>query len=129
MALQYSVDVRDAGLNARFAKIGPYAVVRVWSGPKPKNCAAPDSGELLASINLPRSWMAPAADGRIRKSGEWKDISAALTGKPGHFRIYSAGGQCHLQGEIGEEMALSSALLFAGQMFTVTAFAIKDPNE
>lgn len=126
--MQYDLDVRNAKLNAIRDAVGPSPILRIWSGALPARCSSADSGKVLASIDLPEPWLMEAIDGEIEKSGLWRDWSANADGKPGHFRIYSQDGLCRVQGSIQRDMTLSADLLFAGQMFTVTQFRIRDNN-
>jgi hypothetical protein len=126
--VQYDLAVRNAKLNAIRDAVGPGAVMRIWTGALPADCSSADRGRLLASIDLPHPWLDAADDAVIEKSGEWRDWHADAPGKPGHFRIYSADGICRLQGALGKDMKLNTDELFAGQMFTVTQFRIRDNN-
>jgi hypothetical protein len=63
MALQYSVAVNNARLDAIETAIGATAILRIRSGAAPANCAAADSGTVLATLTLPADWMSAAAAG------------------------------------------------------------------
>lgn len=78
MALQYSVGVRNAKLDAVETTIGTAPILEIRSGAPPADCATADSGTLLASMTLPSDWMAAAASGQKAKSG---NCSVAV--KPG----------------------------------------------
>jgi len=131
--MQYSVAVRNAGLDAREVAIGASAVLKVFSGTIPTSCAAADTadGDVLATLNLPEDWMAAASNGIKVKSGTWQDLSADETGEATHFRIYSALGACGIQGTVGvsaSDMITDSVQFTAGQSFTVVTFTIQDNN-
>lgn len=132
MALQLSVDVRNARLDAVESTIGASPVLKIRSGAAPADCATADSGTVLATITLPVDWMAAAASGSKAKSGTWQDPSADATGTPAHFRIYeSTATTCHLQGTVGVgtgDLQVDSASFTAGQSFTITAFTLTDGN-
>ena len=53
MALQYSTAVRNARLDVVESTIGTSAVLKIRTGAAPANCAAADSGTVLATVNLP----------------------------------------------------------------------------
>ena len=57
MAIQLSVVVRNARLDAIETAIGASAILKVRTGAVPANCAAADSGTVLATVNLPADWM------------------------------------------------------------------------
>lgn len=134
MALQFSVAVRNARVNAFEATVGTSAVMRIFSGSVPANCAAADSGTVLAELTLPSDWMNAASDGSATKAGTWQDASANATGTAGHFRVYdSAGTTCHAQGTVsasggGGDMIVSSVSFTAGASFTVNTFTVTDGN-
>jgi hypothetical protein len=132
MALQYSVTVRNAKLDAVETAIGASAVLKIRSGSAPANCAAADQGTVLATINLPSDWMDAATGGTKSKAGTWTDASADATGTAGHFRLYASDGTtCHAQGTVGTsatDMIVDSTSFTSGQSFTVTAFTLTAGN-
>ena len=134
MALQLSITVRNALLDAIESTIGTSAILRIRTGAAPANCAAADSGTVLATLTLPSDWMAAASAGSKAKSGTWEDTSADNTGTAAHFRVYDSGGTtCHIQGTVtatggGGDMTVSSTSFTAGQTFTVTTFTLTGGN-
>jgi hypothetical protein len=134
MAIQFSVAVRNARADAVETAIGASAILRVRSGAMPANCAAADTGTVLATVALPADWMAAAAGGVKSRSGTWEDLSADAAGTVGHFRIYDAAGTtCHWQGTMtatggGGDMTVDNAVFAAGQAFTVNTFALTEAN-
>ena len=132
MAVQLSVAVRNARLNAVEVTIGESPTLDIRSGAQPENCAAADAGTLLASMTLPADWMAAADAGAKALSGTWQDASANAPGTAAHFRI-KAGATCHLQGSVtatggGGDLTLDNAVIAAGQSVTITAFTLTDGN-
>jgi len=134
MALQLSVATRNARLDAIETLIGASAKLMIRSGAAPANCAAADSGDVLATLNLPADWMAAADAGAKAKSGTWEDTSADGTGTAAHFRVYASDGTtCHIQGTItatgeGGDMTLDNTSITAGQSITITGFTLTDGN-
>lgn len=132
--MQYSVTVRNARLDSLETAIGTSPILRVRSGAVPANCAAADTGTVLATVNLPADWMAAASAGAKSMSGTWEDTSADATGTAGHFRIYDSGGTvCHMQGTItitagGGDMIVDNTSFAVGQNFVVTSFTINAGN-
>lgn len=101
MALQYSVAVRNAKLDAVETTIGVSAVLKIRTGAPPANVAAADTGTVLATLNLPSDWMNAAASGTKDKAGTWQDTSADATGTAAHFRLYASDGTtAHAQGTV-----------------------------
>lgn len=134
MTIQHSVAVRNARLDAIESTIGTAPILEIRTGAQPANCAASDSGTLLASITLPSDWMAGAASGSKAKSGTWQDSSANATGTAGHFRIKDSGGTtCHQQGSVtvtggGGDLQVDNTSFATGQSFTVTAYTLTEGN-
>lgn len=133
MAIQLSVDVRNARLDAIEVTTGVSAVLKVFSGSQPANCAADDSGTALSTVDLPADWMADASNGSKSKSGTWQELSADHDGTAGYFRVYSSGGVCKMQGSVtktgnGGDMTVDNTSLAAGQQFTVVTFTLTDAN-
>lgn len=134
MALQLSTTVRNARLDAIETAIGASAILKIRTGAAPADCAAADSGTVLATLNLPSDWMAAAASGSKAKSGTWQDASADAAGTAAHFRIYDSGGTtCHLQGTVtitggGGDLTVDNTSFAVGQNFTITGFTLTDAN-
>ena len=134
MALQESVTVRNARLDAIETAIGTSAILKIRTGSAPANCAAADSGTVLATVTLPSDWMAAASSGSKAKNGTLEDTAADAAGTAAHFRIYDSGGTtCHLQGTVtatggGGDMTVDNAVFAVGQDFVVTTFTITAGN-
>jgi hypothetical protein len=134
MAIQLSTTARDNRLDSIETTVGTSAVLRIFTGSPPANCAAADSGTVLATVNCPSDWMAAASGGSKAKSGTWEDLSADNSGTAGHFRIYNSGvSTCHIQGTVtasggGGDMIVNSTSFTAGQSFAVNTFTLTDGN-
>ena len=130
MAFQFSDSARNAALDAVETAIGTAPTLEIRSGAAPANCAAADSGTVLATMTLPSDWMAAASGGSKAKSGTWQDASADATGTAGHFRI-KAGVTCHIQGSVtatggGGDMTLDNTSIASGQSVTISTFTISN---
>lgn len=134
MALQYSTAVRNARLDVVESTIGTSAVLKIRTGAPPANCAAADSGTVLATCTLPSDWMAAASGGTKALSGTWQDASADATGTAAHFRLYASDGTtCGAQGTVtitggGGDMTVDNTSFVAAQVFTVTGFTLTAGN-
>lgn len=134
MALQLSVAARNAMLDAIETATGTAPLLKIRTGSQPANCAASDTGTVLATMTLPSDWMAAASSGTKALSGTWQDTSADNSGTAAHFRIYdSTGTTCHLQGSItatsgGGQLEVASTSITAGQSVTVTGLTLTGPN-
>jgi hypothetical protein len=134
MAVQLSVTVRNARLDAIETAISTSAVLKIRTGAQPADCATADSGTVLATLSLPSDWMAAASSGSKAKSGTWQDTSADATGTAAHWRLYASDGTtCHAQGTVtatggGGDMTVDNTSFASGQSFTVTSFTLTDGN-
>lgn len=132
MPLQFSVSVRNARLDQIETTIGTAPTLELRSGTVPANCAAADSGTVIASMTLPSDWMAAASSGSKAISGTWQDTAADATGTVGHFRV-KAGATCHIQGTVtatggGGDLTLDNTSVASGQQVTITSFTLTDGN-
>lgn len=136
MAIQLSVAVRNARLDAIETTAGATAKLRLLSGAAPADCATAQSGTLLAEMTLPADYMAAAASGQKAKLGTWEDLSADADGIIGYFRIVdNAGTTCHMQGTVTTtavgtgDMLVDNTNVTTGQAITVDTFTLTDGNQ
>lgn len=126
MAAQFSVAVRNATLDAVETTTGTSPKLQIRTGAAPADCAAADSGSLLAEITCPSDWMAAASGGTKVLAGSWT-VAASGTGTAGHYRLKdSAGTTCHEQGAItitggGGDLTVDNTSIAGGQTVTITA--------
>ena len=134
MALQYSVAIRNAQLDAVESTTGTSAVLKIRTGAPPANVAAADAGTVLATLTLPSDWMNAASGGTKTLLGTWQDTSADNTGTAAHFRLYQSDGTtAHVQGTVtatggGGDMTVDNTSFAAGQSFSVTTFTLTAGN-
>lgn len=132
MAVQLSDAVRNAMADAYETAIGTAPTLEIRTGAPPANCAAADSGTLLASMTLPSDWMSAASGGSKSKLGTWEDLLANAAGTAGHYRI-KQGATCHEQGTVtatggGGDMTVDNTSIAVNQKVTVTTFVRSQPN-
>lgn len=128
MTVQFSTAVRNAQADATEVAIGTAPTLEIRSGAAPANCAAADTGTLLASMALPSDWLAAASAGVKTLLGTWQDAAADATGTAGHYRI-KQGGTCHLQGSVtmtgaGGDLTLDNTSIAVGQQVNITAYTL-----
>lgn len=134
MALQLSVAVRNARLDAVETTISTAPILTIRTGAAPADCATANSGTVLATLTLPSDWLANAGSGSKAKSGTWQDLSADNTGTAAHFRIHdSTATTCHLQGTVtatggGGDLTLDNTSIASAQSVTITGFTLTDGN-
>lgn len=133
MAVQLSVAVRNARLDAIESTIGTTPYLDIRTGAQPADCAQADAGTELEHLALPSDWLAAAASGQKAKAGTWSGTVDA-GGTAAHFRIKeTTDTTCHMQGSItatsgGGDMELDNVVLASGQTFTVNSFTLTDGN-
>lgn len=138
MALQYSVAVRNAQLDAVESTIGTAAVLKLYdlTSGAPANCAAAITGTVVASITLPSDWMDAASNGsKAKSSGAWQDASADNSGTIDFFRLFASDGTtCGAQGTVTStatgtgDMLIDNPVVTAGQSITISTFTIAAGN-
>ena len=134
MAIQLSTSVRNARLDQIETTIGTSAVLKIRTGAQPANCAAADTGTVLATLSLPADYMNAASGGSKTKLGTWEDPTADATGTAAHFRVYDTPATtAHIQGSItatggGGDMELDNTSINAGQDIIITTFTLTDGN-
>jgi hypothetical protein len=131
MALQFSVSVRNAELDAIETTVGTAPTLEIRTGSPPADCAAADSGSVLVSITLPSDWMAAASSGTKAKSGTWS-ASASGAGTAGHWRL-KQGATCHAQGTVtatggGGDLQLDNTSIASGQTVTINTWTFTAGN-
>ena len=133
MAVQYSVAVRNAMLDAIETTTGVSAKLAIYTGSAPANCAAAATGTLLATLTLPSDWMAAASAGTKALTGTWQ-ASAGAAGTAGYYRITdNAGTTCHEQGTVtatagGGDITLDNTSIANAQVVTITSKTITAGN-
>jgi len=129
MTMQLSTTVINGMLDAWETAIGVSAQVKLRSGAQPANCAAADSGTVIASFTLASDWAAAASGGtKSFSSLPLQDASADAAGTLGHYRVYASNGTtCHEQGSItatggGGDMTVDNTSVALGQPVNITAW-------
>jgi cytochrome c5 len=136
MAIQLSVTVRNARLDAIESSVGTAPILRIYdlTAGAPANCAAAITATLLAEMTLPSDWMAAASNGAKALAGSWADSSANAAGTADFFRVFeSTGTTCHIQGTVtatgaGGDMTLDNTSIASGQAVSITSFTLTDGN-
>ena len=133
MTIQFAQSTAHAMLDAIETDIGASPVLYLRSGAQPANCAAADSGTLIATVAMAADAFANAASWAKAIAATISDLSADNAGTLGHWRIKTSGGTVKLQGSItatggGGDMTVDNTNVAAGQEVDVTSFAINFPS-
>ena len=111
--MQYSTALRDNQQNQIESTVGTAAKLQLRTGAPPADCAAADTGTLLAELTLPSDWLTASSSGQVAKNGTWTGTGAA-TGTPRHFRIKNnAGSTTHIQGSVFPQAQIATNALTA----------------
>lgn len=132
MAIQLSTAVRNAEMDAWEVTIGTSPLLQIRTGAQPANCAAADSGTLLAEITLASDWSTAASSGSKSLNGT-PSVAAVATGTAAHYRLKSSGGTCHEQGTVtatggGGDAEIDDVSITSGQTVTLTGFTRSAAN-
>src|SRR5437764_14218958 len=87
-ALQFSVRVRNARLDAIETTIGTSAHIQIWGGTKPTDCATTAVGQTkLADFALASDWASAASAGAKSFSGTPLTTTGLAAGTASFFRL------------------------------------------
>jgi len=137
MAIQLRAETRSARLDTIESLNGASCSLRIYTGAKPADCTAANSGTLLCTILLPADWMQNASAGSKAKSvAAWTVTASGGAGDtPGHFRLYNSqatmdGTTCCIQGTsaVGSGDLSMDGTITAGQTVTIGTFTLTDGN-
>ncbi len=133
MTIQMSTQLRNDMVAAIETTTGQNAKVQVRSGAQPANCAAADSGVLLAEFQLAADWSSQS-NGTLTFSGTPVSTSAVGNGIAGHYRLKDASGTvCTMQGTVtatggGGDLTVDNPSIAAGQTVQITGWSITAPG-
>lgn len=132
MAIQFSVAVRNARLDAIKTTIGTAGKLLLYTGAVPATCATAASGTLLATLTLPTTYINAASSGSSTIAGGPWTGTASAAGTAGYFRLTdTAGTAVGIQGTVGQgtgDMSFDNATFTVGQNIQITAFTSTDGN-
>ena len=133
MALSFSVAARNAQLDTLTTSVGTSGFLRIYSGTRPANVAAPITGTLLAELVCNASaFAAAAASGVLTANAISNDAAANATGTATHFRLWKSDGTTGvMDGDVatsGADLNLDSVSIVTGQVISVSSFVITDNN-
>lgn len=128
MALQFSVELRNARLEAIETTMGTAPRLRLYAGAPPANTAAAAAGAHLAEFVLGSDWAAAAANGTKSLNALPLETTAAVAGTIGHYRFWNSGVTlCHEQGTVtatggGGDMTVDNPTVAVNQTIRITSF-------
>ena len=132
MTVQFGDTLRNNRLDQIESTTGTAALLTLRTGAQPANCAAANSGTVVATINLPSDWMNAASGGTKTKLGTWSDASADAGGTIAHWRIHDTPGTtCHAQGSAGTsgtDLILDNNVVLITQTVTINTWTFTEGN-
>lgn len=132
--LQYSITVQNDKLAQIAPTVGPSATFKIITGAEPNRVTDADPGTVLATLQLPVTWLGTPASGIVQKVGTWTGTAVA-TGVATHFRICQSNPAiCHIQAEItntagGGTATIASTTITNGDTVQVSNFVIRSGNQ
>ena len=134
MALQFSAGARNGQLDSIETTVGTAAVLKMFTGAAPADCATANSGTELASWTLAADWAGAASAGTKAFSNTPLEATAVGSGTAAHFRLYASDGTtCHMQGTVtstggGGDMTVDNTNIATDQQVNITAFTLTAPG-
>lgn len=131
MPLQNSVTLRNNMLAQYEATLGTSPRLQLRTGAQPANCAAADTGTLLAEIVLPADWLNAPSNGAVALLGTWAGTGLPAAGggtTVAHFRLKdSTGTTTHEQGNVtatggGGDLTVDNVSIANAQPVSVTSW-------
>lgn len=134
MTIQMSTTLRNGRLDQITSIVGTSALIEIFTGSQPENCAAADTGTKLATLTGNATALAAAAaSGVLTFNAITQDSSADATGTAAHYRLKTSGGTCHMQGSVtvtggGGDMTFTSVSFVTGEPISMTSWTITEPG-
>lgn len=125
MAFQYGVTLRNNQVSQIQTTVGGSGTLKIFSGAEPANCGAADPAGLLATINLPGTFLT-STGGVTTIAGTWS-VAASGAGTAASWRMYDGSAVCHVQGNM-TDLVLNNTSIAIGQTVTVTSFTVTAGN-
>jgi len=122
MAIQLSTSLRVARGQQLETVIGVSPTLYFFTGSAPANCAAADSGTLIATLAVPSDWLTDNGNGTFSfNSLPWLSNACVAAGTIGYFRL-KQGATVHMQGSCGvsgADMNITSVVMNIGDKVNV----------
>lgn len=135
--MQYSEKILHDQLLAITTALGPAAVMKIFSGNLPRDCADSDPRGELAKIELPRQPFFAPYNRTLQILEPWIGVVSA-DGAAKSYRIFDSLGECHVQGTVRNgksaddggdgELEFESIEWSKGQKVAIEAFTINGKN-
>jgi hypothetical protein len=135
-AIQLSVRVRNAMLDAMETTIGTSAHIQIWAGTKPADCATTAVGQTkLVDFTLASDWATNASLGS-KAFAAITGTAAVATGTAAFYRLTDSTDtslSCDEQGTItatggGGDMTIDNTSIATGQTVNITGWSWTEPG-
>jgi len=129
MAVQFSTTTRTNQLTTLNTDIGVNAVIKIFTGTPPANCATADTGTLLATFAGNATNFGTVSAG-VLTAAAVASVTAAASGAPGYFRIYPTAATTTnavvqgTAGTSGTDMIVTASPFTSGQTVNFTSLTL-----
>ena len=131
MALQFDTTTRNNMLTQLNTAIGTSALLEIFTGAPPANCAAAATGTLLGTFTCNAGGFGTVSGGVLTVSAI-ANVTAGATGIAGYFRVLDSGGvTTHMQGTIatsGSDLNITNTSINSGDTLIVSSWTITAPG-
>lgn len=132
MAFRLSTSARNAACDAivDLLDVGGTATIRVRTGAQPTNVGDADSGTLLGTLTHSATAFGAASVGVATAAAITSDTSADASGTAAHFRNYSGGGTCIMDGDAAQgsgTMNFDNTTIVAGGVIACSSYTVTVP--
>ena len=134
MAFQFDLTTRNDWLTTLSTQLGASALIYIYTGSPPANCAATATGTLLSSgLRGNASGFGSVTGGVLTANPITSDNNAVGTGVAGYFRALDSSSTVHMQGLVslpggGGDMILQNTNIQAGDTVAISSCVITAPG-
>lgn len=116
--------------------VGGAGTIQVRTGAQPTKTTDANTGTLLGTLTMSATGFANSTSlttnglATATANAIGSDTSADNTGTAGHYRVFSGGGTCILQGSVGtatSNMILNTTAITAGDTIACSSFVVTLP--
>src|SRR6185437_926004 len=131
MALQFDTTTRSNMLTQLNTAIGVNALLDIFTGSPPANCAAASTGTLLGTFTCNATNFGTVSAGVLTVAAI-ANITAGATGTAGYFRVRDSGGvTVHMQGTVAlsaADLNITNTSINSGDTLSVSSWTITAPG-
>jgi hypothetical protein len=129
MSLQFSTTLRNGQADQITSVVGSNALLSIFTGTPPVNCAAASTGTQLAQLSCSATF-APSSSGGVLTVSTITAANAIASGLAGYFRLFKSDGiTCVMQGTVtqtggGGDLVADNPTFSSGSPVSFTSWTI-----